>query len=77
LQKLEGYKNPCHGHRFPKKLAAIVWIRPWRREIGQALVAPDVIFRKTALRAGALQREIAEISRDRPSPMEAERGLIP
>ena len=55
LRKLEGYKITRHGHRFSETAAAIVWIRPWRREIGQALVAPDVIFRKTALRAGALQ----------------------
>ena len=48
-------KNPPRSQDLQKQPAAIVWIRPWRKKIGQALVAPDVIFRKTALRAGALQ----------------------
>ena len=42
--QLEGHKRTRHGHRFLETAAATVWIRPGRREIGQALVAPDAIF---------------------------------
>ena len=47
-RKLEGYKRTRHGHSVSEKLAASVWIRPGRRGIGPALVAPDSNFRKNA-----------------------------
>ena len=56
LRKLEGYKRTRHGHRIFETPQG-VWIRPWRREIGQAQLISE-----EALRAG--MEEIAEISRD-------------
>jgi hypothetical protein len=45
-----------------------VWIRPWKREIGQALVAPDVVSGKTALRAELGNEVGGEISNPDASP---------
>ena len=68
--------NPPRSQPF-EKLAATVWIRPWRREIGQALVAPDVISKRTALRAELGNEGDREIFArwDFSSPMEAERVI--
>ena len=66
LKKLETTQLLSWDHRLKRVFENVV-------DLFGALVRGQ----RSALRAGLAMKEIGEISRDRPSPMEAERGLIP